>query len=1613
MLRDVFYYGNKPNVHPREKFAKDFNDAQRQATTEHFWIVNEFCDYTNFDWDFDFEFLSDDLVWTGEHINVWPSLYQKDSGTWLCNKKSSTIIVYRNDVDKLKRKNIKTSNWVVKGKIDESKFDFAWHPDPTEPPYIYQFPSQWNKTGGPRYHIDGATEVKYVNSQVAFRLADKRNWQVSEEYIIESFDFSWHPDDTDPPYIYQFGTQWQKTGGPCYIVPGSTQLKYINVIKAQRLPCMNNWIIPDNIDVSEFDFSWHPDDTDPAFIYEFGTQHQKTGGPVYNMPNATEKKYVDYQKAKALPQPKKFRVQNNYKIKDFDYSWHPDETEEAFVYVFGNQYYSAEKMPTIVYRVIGAREEKFINDIHAALDQDRTNWLIPDYVDDNDFDFSWVPDPGDPKDYIYEFPTEWNDRGGPKYVTPGTLILPNGKPLGTFKYMEGPKAKTKPIMSSWIVPDNIDVDSFDFSWVPHPDDPKDYVYEFGTQWNDRGGPRYINPGVVILPNGKPLGTFKYMDTPKAKLLPDTKNWYLPDYVDATKFDFSWRPHPDAPPYIYEFATVWNNRGGPKYIVPGATEYKYIEEIKAKLLPDTTNWQIPDYVDTTGFDFSWQPHPDESPYIYEFGTQWQKTGGPIYVAEGIARLPNGKPIGERKYIDVQRVRKLPEPEKFTTLNDYKISNFDYSWHPDDTETGYTYVFGNNYYSAEKMPTIQYGNGFKDNYKYVNDVVATLAPDKTHWLIPDNIDDSNFDFSWVPDPGDPDDYIYEFPTVWHDRGGPRYLNPDVVVLPNGKPMGTFKYVDAQKAKLLPDMTNWEVSKYVNKETFDFSWRPHPDAPPYIYEFATVWNNRGGPKYIVPGATDYSYVEHIKAKCKPSMENWLITAKLDVSDFDFSWRPHPDSPPYVYQFGTLENDMDGPVYFTPGNTGEIVKLHRVYKVIEGPEVVHEIVVNEYYIETTLDDLVKQHPEEIFWAKRKNIDYNNFNFNWRPNIVETAYELNYVHVFGSPESEITQTYFVSSKMWDKGHKDFKYVEQDKKADEEYLAELFVQPDIFFVDRGNKESQERFDQLKLRFVNVSKTRFLNSWVDTINRCVNRSNTELCWILNSELDYSNFDFKYYPNEWQIKMVHVFGTQWSHWGTTFMVNRDTFAEDTKYIKVIEHLKNLNFVKDRKAKATNNLYDIYVIDHGNIETDVVVARIKDKASGKTVHIIPYENSYLDTIKNIVKNIVLKKEHYIWITSSICDYTKFNFDYICDPFAKDNLHVFPSNNQKFGDTFLLDVNKTLEIINDMQILQQYHKINFASSIKTERLPAPVLYSEKDTHVDSLDIEFDFPYVILQTEDIKVVDEEPMCLWSQDTKNIVITTTGATRIIVPKEAKETIKKEFYDYPYIKTASKLIDSKPLDIVFLSNGEKCAEENYEHLLAVTKGLKNRVVRVDGVDGRVAAYHAAVLSSNTQWAFTVFAKLKINTKFDFSWQPDRLQIPKHYIFHAKNPVNGLEYGHQGMIAYNKRLTLANTGKGLDFTLDDPHETVQLLSGTANFNTDEYSTWRTAFREVIKLKSDYTDISQERLKVWLAKAKGKFAKDCLQGANDAVEYYDSVSGDIDQLKLSYEWEWLKDYYDKKYK
>jgi hypothetical protein len=65
----------------------------------------------------------------------------------------------------------------------------------------------------------GYTDTNYHTESITMS-ADMTLWQNVSS--VDSFDFSWHPDYSDPVFNYEFGTQWQKTGGPVYPMCGAT-----------------------------------------------------------------------------------------------------------------------------------------------------------------------------------------------------------------------------------------------------------------------------------------------------------------------------------------------------------------------------------------------------------------------------------------------------------------------------------------------------------------------------------------------------------------------------------------------------------------------------------------------------------------------------------------------------------------------------------------------------------------------------------------------------------------------------------------------------------------------------------------------------------------------------------------------------------------------------------------------------------------------------------------------------------------------------------------------------------------------------------------------------------------------------------------------------------------------------------------------------------------------------------------------------------------------------------------------------------------------------------------------------------------------------------------------
>jgi hypothetical protein len=638
------------------------------------------------------------------------------------------------------------------------------------------------------------------------------------------------------------------------------------------------------------------------------------------------------------------------------------------------------------------------------------------------------------------------------------------------------------------------------------------------------------------------------------------------------------------------------------------------------------------------------------------------------------------------------------------------------------------------------------------------------------------------------------------------------------------------------------------------------------------------------------------------------------------------------------------------------------------------------------TIEQAQAQSRTRYCWVINYLTDYTDFDFLWEP----VPWQSQYTHVWPSkwdqyhgaclvPKySDKIEYHYHNTVIPPKTHPEnfHKLVECD--FDQAWLPHPFDPPYIYVF--GNQwHKAETMPTIKYHTPGATEEKFV-----TWPRATLTIDMSL-WTVPTDIDTTEFDFSWRPDPGSPPYIYQFGTQ--HQRTGGPQYTVPGATDIKYVSQIT------------ARTSSKATAIIEIDHMDGNAGQIPNTTKTSR---------YFDNYLDTLRRIAKTLPDEYE-FVWICSSVCDYSNFDFSWHPEHWQATMLHVFPSNGEKFGDTFFMHV-PSFRINSERCQLLEWYDLNFTDK-SVPRRPMPEIKHALDSQADAIkQYTWSGPLAVFVSEgstvDTNTLPTVP--LWREKTKTIVPCSSGAGVTIVPKVSVPYIKTQAYDYPHIlKTQRHMYDDRPLDIVFISNGEINADYNYERL-KFHAGDRNRIHRVDRVPGRVAAYHAAARASTTPWFLAVFAKLEVDHLFDWSWQPDRLQQAKHYIFHARNPVNGLEYGHQAMIAYNKTLTLANTGQGLDFTLDSEHEVVPILSGTAYYANDAWTAWRTAFRECIKLRATTDVESAYRLKQWL---KENNTNDNVKwshiGAQDAVEYYESVNGDFAELKKSYEWAWLASY------
>ena len=408
------------------------------------------------------------------------------------------------------------------------------------------------------------------------------------------------------------------------------------------------------------------------------------------------------------------------------------------------------------------------------------------------------------------------------------------------------------------------------------------------------------------------------------------------------------------------------------------------------------------------------------------------------------------------------------------------------------------------------------------------------------------------------------------------------------------------------------------------------------------------------------------------------------------------------------------------------------------------------------------------------------------------------------------------------------------------------------------------------------------------------------------------------------------------------------------------------------------------------------------------VPFVESYLSILKTIVHDV---NTEYFWFFANFMSLDEIDLDFIPEQHEKDQIHVWYNTHpkggtNKEGNVFLIPTAKFKEQMNDLKFLRDFRDINYHEHDNLfQNLIPKTEFKLKNPYTAYNDGEPIY-YKWLKNKDTKAEYPDFFPSFWEDEK---IYSWGKTKDIMLVPYRQGLK-QFYDIERSVHFDMDYDVDPMDIIFISYDEPSAEKRFKDL----KAKFPRAQWSKGVTGQTLAYMAAAGMSKTDYFFAVFPKLEIVDSFKFDFQPDRMKNPCHYIFNCKNPVNDLEYGHGAVLLYNKELVMKTTRPGLDFTLSQPHDHVPVLSAINHFNETPWLAWRTAFREVIKLCQNKSTVENKyRLKKWLELGKGDNAEWVLRGATDAQEYYQTCNSNYKQLMLSYDFGWLKQYYESKYK
>ncbi len=223
------------------------------------------------------------------------------------------------------------------------------------------------------------------------------------------------------------------------------------------------------------------------------------------------------------------------------------------------------------------------------------------------------------------------------------------------------------------------------------------------------------------------------------------------------------------------------------------------------------------------------------------------------------------------------------------------------------------------------------------------------------------------------------------------------------------------------------------------------------------------------------------------------------------------------------------------------------------------------------------------------------------------------------------------------------------------------------------------------------------------------------------------------------------------------------------------------------------------------------------------------------------------------------------------------------------------------------------------------------------------------------------------------------------------------------------------DIVFISYHESNAEQNFDKLHQRFNNIGvfgDRIKRVSNVKGIHNAHIEAAKIVNTNYFYVVDGDADIVSDFKFDYETIDSDVV--HVYSSINPINNLEYGYGGVKLLPTQLTknIDTTTHDMTTSISKKFKVLDEISNITAFNTDEFSTWRSAFRECAKLSSrtiqgQIDEETEQRLKIWTTVGHDRdFGEHAINGARAGMEFGLSNQSDISLIN---DFDWLKEQFN----